>query len=76
MEIIILTKKPIPMRHQITIMIDTAIQLRQALAILRDGRIPKRHTITIMMHITLYSIYHNSFVAKNIYIVHVYKFQD
>ena len=42
------------MRQQITIMIDTAIQLRQALAILRDGRIPKRHTITIMMHITLY----------------------
>jgi hypothetical protein len=54
MEIIILTKKPIPMRQQITIMIDTAIQLKQALAILRDGRIPKRHTITIMMHITLY----------------------
>ena len=29
-----------------------------------------------VMSCFLYCIYHNSFVAKNIYIVHVYKFQD
>ena len=39
---------------KITIMIDTAIKMRQALTILRDDTIPKRQIITIMVYITLY----------------------